>query len=89
MVNKPKRRTHWQAVAARKYRRMLFLGGDGGPTECWVVLTKCPRYELRLAGWGYSLRPDRLSAEQLFYKWNTSKCGQLCEGQHRVWRLIE
>ena len=34
MVNKPKRRTHWQAVAARKYRRMLFLGGDGGPTEC-------------------------------------------------------
>jgi len=72
---KTRRRTHYQALARKKYRRMRFLGGDGE----WVVLSKC--YEL----WTYKLAGDQFDAA---IEANRS-CGPECTKQHRVWRMIE
>ena len=69
------RRTHYQALAHRKYPRMRFLGGDGD----WVVLSKC--YEL----WTYKLAGDQFDAAMEADR----SCGPECTMQHRVWRMIE
>src|SRR5580698_5920405 len=31
------RRTHWQALAHKRYRRMHYVSGDGE----WLIMTKC------------------------------------------------
>ena len=75
MNEKAKRRSHWQALAHKRYPRMRFLGGDGE----WVTLSKC--YEL----WTYKLVRDQFDAAIEADK----SCGAECTKQHRVWRMIE
>jgi hypothetical protein len=72
-----KRRTHWQALAHRKYPRMRFLGGDGE----WLALFKCTQ------PWSYRLAPDQFEA---FLAAGRS-CGPACQGpaNHKYWRLVE
>jgi hypothetical protein len=83
-----KRRTKWQALAARKYSRLYFLGGDGGEYECWVVLTKCPHQQTR--HWRYALRSTKAEVEILLTHWHAMGCGSHeCRGkaEHLIWRL--
>jgi hypothetical protein len=82
-----KRRSKWQALAARKYSRMTYIGGDGGQFEAWVVLTKCPHEQTRC--WRYSLRPTKADAEALLARWNTERCAYHCKGtaEHTLWKL--
>jgi hypothetical protein len=84
-----KRRTHWQVIAGRKYPRLTFLGGDGGATECWVVLTKCPHDQTR--HWRYALTASKVEAEAWLAEWKQSRCGYQCQGDqlHTLWRIHE
>jgi hypothetical protein len=77
---KPKRRTHWQALAHKRYRRMTFMGGDGE----WLVMTMCPSH------WQYRLFPWRDDAEAWMAEIDQKGCGNACKGKqsHRIWRLI-
>lgn len=83
------RRSKWQAVAARKYPRLTFIGGDGGPHECWIVLTKCPHEQTR--HWRYALRPTKADAEALLATWAKERCSYQCQGSpaHSLWRIYE
>jgi hypothetical protein len=82
------RRSHWQALAHKKYPRMMWLGGDGG-FECWVVLTKCPHEQTRY--WRYALRPSKAEAEALMAVWDAERCGYQCQGiaAHILWRIYD
>lgn len=81
------RRSHWQVLAAKKYPRFTYVGGDGGEIECWVVLTKCPHEQTRC--WRYSLRPTKADAEALLARWNQERCAYRCNGaaEHSLWRI--
>jgi hypothetical protein len=81
------RRSHWQVIAAKRYPRFTYTGGDGGTFECWVVLTKCPHEQT--PSWRYSLRPTKADAEVLLARWNKDRCAYQCEGaaQHMLWKL--
>ncbi len=83
-----KRRSKWQALAARKYPRLTYVGGDGGDFECWVILTKCPHEQTRC--WRYSLRPCKAEAELLRAHWDKERCAYRCNGaaEHSLWLLI-
>jgi hypothetical protein len=78
---KPKRRTHWQALAHKRYRRMTFMGGDGE----WLVMTMCP------ARWLYRLFEYQDEARGRMAEIDAKGCGPACKGQHshRVWRMVE
>jgi len=71
------RRSHWQALAARRYRRMRWLAGDGP----WLSLSRCGD------DWKYRLFDDQMMAEIESRK----PCGPHCRGNqlHRCWRLLE
>jgi hypothetical protein len=87
---KPTRRTHWQAIANRKYGRLTFLGGDGSEYECWVVMTKCPHQQTR--HWRYRLAGSQAEAEVIIARWTANRCeSYTCAGQaqHSLWRLRE
>ena len=77
------RRTHYQALAHKKYRRMQFMSGDGD----WVVLSKCPREGTE--SWCYWLAPSQPEAEALRIEHNALGCGIQCQGQHqhRLWKI--
>ncbi len=81
------RRSHWQALAARKYPRLTYVGGDGGEFECWIVLTKCPHEQTR--SWRYSLRPTKADAEAMLARWAKDRCSYQCSGvdEHTLWKL--
>lgn len=82
-----KRRSKWQALAACKYPRMTYVGGDGGVLECFIVLTRCPHEQTR--NWRYSLRPTKADAELLLARWSIEGCGYQCQGaaQHTIWKI--
>jgi hypothetical protein len=71
------RRSHWQVIARRKYKRMRYISGDG----CWIVLSRCTQ------PWSYTLSDDQLDAELEAHR----SCGFACQGhaQHRVWKIRE
>jgi len=71
------RRTHEQALAHRKYRRMKFMGGDGE----WLTLSRCTD------PWSYRLYGDMLEAMVAVGK----PCGPGCKGAgaHKCWRVLE
>ena len=81
------RRSHWQAAAARKYPRLTFLGGDGGPNECWVAMTKCPHEQT--PRWRYALAATKADAEALLAQWKNERCSYQCNGEqsHTLWRI--
>jgi len=72
---KPKRRSHFQAVAHTRYRHITYCGGDGK----WVSLSQCT------ARWRYQLHKDRIDAEVAAGK----SCGPDCHNAHKIWRLID
>lgn len=83
-----KRRSHWQAVAAKRYPRMLYLGGDStSPLDAWIAMTRCPHPQTR--AWRYVLCSAEAEAKQVFERWRTEKCSDLCLGasQHSMWRI--
>lgn len=87
-----KRRSHWQALAHSKYRRMTFLGGDGE----WVVMTKCPATASDRGRWAYKLFDDQLDAEVWLAHINRHGCNadsaaQRCAGHasHKLWHMLE
>lgn len=87
-----KRRSHWQALAHSKYRRMLYLDGDGD----WVVMTKCPPLNCDHRSWAYRLFGEQLDAEVYLARINQHGCNatsgdKRCFGsvQHSIWRLID
>ena len=69
------RRSHCQALAHRKYRRMVYVSGDGE----WIVLSKCSQ------PWSYRLFDDLLFAQIA----EGTPCGADCRGRqfHKCWRL--
>ena len=75
--------TDWQAVARKRYPKMLCIGGDG----CWIVLTKCPHPQTN--NWRYALRPTKEAAEALLAKWATDCGTNTCDGPpaHSLWRI--
>jgi hypothetical protein len=75
------KRTNYRALAARKYPRFYFVGGDGE----WIVLTKC--YHDQVKQWRYALQPTQEAAEALMTKWTAERCGRLCKGDHTIWRI--
>jgi len=84
-----KRRSRWQSLAAKRYSKMYFLGGDGSDVECWLVMTKCPHAQTRC--WRYHLRPTQALAQATVDEWNKGRCGHECRGEaeHTMWRLKE
>jgi len=76
-------RSHWQILAAKKYPRLLFIGGDGE----WLVMTKCPHAQT--THWRYALRASYAEAVTLMSKWDMEGCTYGCEGfaQHSLWRM--
>ena len=70
-----KRRSHWQALAHRKYRRMKWTGGDGE----YLSLSKCTE------PWTYTLENDYVLARIA----QGNPCGSTCRGTHlhSGWRL--
>jgi hypothetical protein len=80
-----KRRTHWQALAHRKYRRMEYVGGDGE----WIGCIMCS------SRWRYRLFEYRSDAEAWMAEIDAKGCGHYgnytCKGArgHRMWRIIE
>ena len=82
-----KRRTHWQALAYRKYPRFYCVGGDGSKHECWLVLTMCPHQQVH--HWRYQLTGNKEEAEALLASWNKDGCHTYtCDHQsHKLWRL--
>ncbi|MGB0076461.1 MAG: hypothetical protein WBP87_02800 [Candidatus Sulfotelmatobacter sp.] len=80
------RRSKWQPLAAKKYPRLHFLGGDGSDSECWVVLTKCPHQQT--PRWRYMLAASREAAEAILAGW-TIRCAYTCEGSqnHSLWKM--
>lgn len=82
-----RRRTRWQLTAARRYKNFYFLGGDGGPIECWVVVTRCKSQQVK--GWRYCLRASRDEAAVTKARCDEGCC-TLCEGpdQHIFWKLL-
>jgi hypothetical protein len=83
------RRSHWQVVAARRYPRLTFLGGDGGDNECWVAMTRCPHEQTR--HWRYALAATKAAAEALLIEWKQAHCSYQCQGErlHSLWRIYE
>jgi len=84
------RRTHWQAVANRRYPRMQYIGGDGAPGECWIVLCQCKRSGTH--AWCYVLRPTYDAANTTLEAWNKTGCGSdQCGGstKHKLWKVSE
>jgi len=81
------RRSRWQVLAAKRYPRLTYIGGDGGEFECWVVLTKCKHEQTR--GWRYSLRANKAEAEALLRHWAKNRCAYQCNGvdEHALWKL--
>jgi len=77
MNEKAKRRSHWQSLAGRKYRRMRFLGGDGE----WVVLSKC--YDLLTYRLEWTWAGAQVEAKK--------SCGPECQGpaKHKIWKLLD
>lgn len=86
---KPKRRTRWQAIAHRRYPKLVFMGGDGENGICWVVMAKCPHAEVKR--WRYRLAPGYGDAEAILAHWRTDGCGGThCNpGDHSLWRIHE
>jgi len=88
-----RRRSRWQIIAAKKYPRMLYIGGDGrynetgDPVECWTALTKCPHDQTKL--WRYGLYADKPAAEAAVERWNTNRCSYQCQGkaEHSLWLI--
>jgi hypothetical protein len=78
--SKSERRSHYQALAYRRYRRMTWLRGDGE----WLVLSKC------YSPWAYVLVTDRDDALMLATKWDQERCGTSCKGrtEHAMWRML-
>ena len=87
MDTKLTRRTKWQALAHRKYPRMIYLGGDGSDSGCYLVLSKCPHQQTRY--WRYVLCPDFTSAEATLKRWEVDRCNPRCIGftEHTLWAL--
>jgi hypothetical protein len=76
-----KRRTKWQALTAKKYPRMDFLGGDGE----WLICIQCP------SRWRYRLFDFRSDAEAWLAGMDQKGCGHyVCRGKagHRIWKLL-
>jgi hypothetical protein len=84
---KPKRRSRWQVLAAKKYPRMLRVDGDGGPSVCYVVMSKCKHEQTKC--WRYILCPDFESANAAIERWNKERCSYQCQGHsnHVMWAL--
>jgi hypothetical protein len=70
-IEKPKRRTHWQALAHKRYRRMTFIGGDGE----WLVMTMCP------PRWQYRLFEYQSDAQAWMAEMDAKGCGTTCKGK--------
>ncbi len=81
--------TRWQRQARKRYAKLTFYGGDGGPSECYVVLTKCKHSQT--SRWRYCLAPTREDATALMFKWDAAGCGGDCKGelQHSLWKLSD
>jgi hypothetical protein len=79
------RRTHYQALAHRRYRRMAYSGGDGE----WLVCIQCSDI------WKYRLFEYRHDAEAWMAEIDAKGCAGLsnycCKGarSHKVWRVLE
>ena len=83
-----KRRSHWQASAAKRYPRMLYLGGDStDPLGAYIAMTKCPHPQTR--AWRYVLRTTENEARAVLDRWQKEKCSDLClgPGNHTMWRV--
>jgi len=74
--SKKPRRSHEQAAAHRRYKRMRWIDGDGE----WLCLFRCSD------PWSYRLFFSQFDAECCA----TKPCGNCCKGrnEHRVWRVI-
>ena len=87
---KTQRRSRWQALAHRKYGRMVHLGGDGAKDgECWVAMSKCKRGGTH--AWSYVLRPSWAEAQTVLEDWDSKGCSAQCEGPgcHKLWKLAD
>jgi hypothetical protein len=73
-TDKPKRRSHYQALARRKIKYGVWCGGDGE----WLRLSRCEKR------WKYWLFSDNFSA-----MWKSAEmCGQEGRQMHSHFRLI-
>jgi hypothetical protein len=79
--------TNWRQTARKKYPKLTYTGGDGGPSECWVVLAKCQHSQTN--HWRYCLAPTKEDATQLMIRWDLGGCGGHCKGEmaHSLWKL--
>lgn len=84
------RRTKWQALAHKRYRRMTYTAGDGE----WLVMTMCPTLNCEHRHWAYHLFAEQWTAMLYLSEINAKGCNttggdRTCFGssKHRIWRL--